>query len=678
MGLTELVKTVLVVPEHRLTEVIRELYDFEWVHVEGVGAGLDEKVSRASDVLRRLSLELDTVISSLNISVEAGIINQLVKNYRVHKERIEVEDVEELIEKLRSDAEPLIREAKESIESQRRIREELKQIEILYSTLKTLLDFNIDPSRLQKLKRFYAVFTVVETRSVDEIKKSLPTSHIVDTPIGKNYSALLIISPRGEEERVDRVLRGFGVKPFTIPPDLPQNIDEAYSSIIKKMEKLEEDLRKAEGGLIRIREQAGPKIVAMKEAVQVVEELLHRLGRRSGLKRFRVINGYVPRDMKKEFESRFKERYGVFFEEEDGGHEDHSPTLLNNKGVVKSFENITLIQGYPRSDEVDPTPYIAVFFSIFYGIMFADLGQGLVLALFGLFMYKRVGGENLKQWAKLLTILGISAAIGGFIIGEAFGFKIHFPFPKPEVLHLVEKHGEGTQFNMGEVLKLIQFTLFLGVIHLIIGYTLSFRKALKHREYIEAFTAKFPTITMYIFGIFFALCFFGAGGDMSRIMSSENPIPYLGIPTKNVAPIAVGGAVSSIFIIILGRGIVEGVFKKKGGIVGLIGGGLLEVLENIIHFMSNSLSYVRITVLLLVHTALLMLLNASWNALGWSSLPILIIGNLGIMALEGLMVFIQALRLHLYEFFTKFYEGTGTPFKKIKPDTSHVEIIFKK
>jgi vacuolar-type H+-ATPase subunit I/STV1 len=130
------------------------------------------------------------------------------------KKRIEVEDIEELISKLKSDAEPLIREARESMESQRRIREELKQIEALHSTLKILLDFNIDPSRLQKLKRFYAVFTVVESRSVDEIKKSLLTSYTIDTPIGKNYSALLIISLREEEEKVDRVLRGFGVKPF--------------------------------------------------------------------------------------------------------------------------------------------------------------------------------------------------------------------------------------------------------------------------------------------------------------------------------------------------------------------------------------------------------------------------------------------------------------------------------
>jgi V/A-type H+-transporting ATPase subunit I len=72
-----------------------------------------------------------------------------------------------------------------------------------------------------------------------------------------------------------------------------------------------------------------------------------------------------------------------------------------------------------------------------------------------------------------------------------------------------------------------------------------------------------------------------------------------------------------------------------------------------------------------------MLLNNVWYALGLLSLPILIVGNLGIMALEGLIVFIQSLRLHLYEFFTKFFEGNGKPFKSLRPETTYVNIRIK-
>jgi len=347
---------------------------------------------------------------------------------------------------------------------------------------------------------------------------------------------------------------------------------------------------------------------------------------------------------------------------------------MKNKGIFKSFENITGIQGWPSYSEVDPTPYVAVFFSIFYGIMFADLGQGIVLALFGLFMLRRVGG-NLKEWAKLLTVLGISSAIAGLLIGEVFGF--HVKLPVHPLLHLVEEHEGTAQFDMSGVIKLMQFTLLLGVVHLLIGYILSFRRALREGETVEAYASKLPTIIMYFFGILFTFCFFGAGGSLTGIMTSENPVPYLGIKTNALAPIAVGGVLAGILALIFGRVVASFLGKYHGNIIGLMGEGLLEILENIIHFMSNTLSYVRLTILLLVHIALLTLLNASWYALGLNSLPILVIGNIGIMALEGLMVFVQALRLHLYEFFTKFYEGTGTIFRKIKPETKRVEIEFR-
>ncbi|MEM3742735.1 MAG: hypothetical protein QXU28_06655, partial [Nitrososphaerota archaeon] len=237
MGLTELVKTIVIVPEYKITEVIRELYDFEWFHVEEKETGLDEKIVKVYEDLRKLGLELDTLISSLNISVEAGVLVQLVGKYRVQKEKIEVEDIEDLVGKLENDAEPLIRQAKDSMEIQRRNREELKQLETLYSTLKTLLNFDIDPARIQKLKRFYVVFTVAEAGAINEIKRSLPASYVIDAPVSKNLAGLLIVSMREDEEKVDRVLRGFGIKPFTIPSDLPQDLNEAYNLVVEKKKK---------------------------------------------------------------------------------------------------------------------------------------------------------------------------------------------------------------------------------------------------------------------------------------------------------------------------------------------------------------------------------------------------------------------------------------------------------
>jgi V/A-type H+-transporting ATPase subunit I len=96
--------------------------------------------------------------------------------------------------------------------------------------------------------------------------------------------------------------------------------------------------------------------------------------------------------------------------------------------------------------------------------------------------------------------------------------------------------------------------------------------------------------------------------------------------------------------------------------------------ETPIHFLSNTISYSRLTILLIVHAALLLLLNTAWEALGLVSLPLLLVGNVGIMLLEGMLVFIQAMRLHVYEFFSKFYDGTGQAFRKLSRQTPFVNL----
>ena len=113
---------------------------------------------------------------------------------------------------------------------------------------------------------------------------------------------------------------------------------------------------------------------------------------------------------------------------------------------------------------------------------------------------------------------------------------------------------------------------------------------------------------------------------------------------------------------------------KEGSVVGALSDGGLEVFERISQFMSNTISYVRLAVMLLVHAALLLIINLMQP---WSN-PVYIVPwvilNLLIVSFEAFIVYIQDLRLHLYEFFTKFYAGTGKPFTKIFPDRARIRI----
>ena len=118
-------------------------------------------------------------------------------------------------------------------------------------------------------------------------------------------------------------------------------------------------------------------------------------------------------------------------EQKEGAHDDDTPqskeneepTLFANGRYFRAFEPITLTQGQPKSNEIDPTTMIAFIFPIFYGLMFGDAGQGALLALLGT-AFRIRGTGNLKKWGTLILASGISAVVVGLLVGEAFGFHI--------------------------------------------------------------------------------------------------------------------------------------------------------------------------------------------------------------------------------------------------------------
>jgi V/A-type H+-transporting ATPase subunit I len=134
----------------------------------------------------------------------------------------------------------------------------------------------------------------------------------------------------------------------------------------------------------------------------------------------------------------------------------------------------------------------------------------------------------------------------------------------------------------------------------------------------------------------------------------------------------------SILVIIAGKpiAIVLGRYHEESFGMAVIM-GIIEFLLRAIEGLANTISYARLAILLIVHVALMFAVNLAWS-LGPAGLPMIIIGNIGVMLLEGMIVFIQDLRLHLYEWFTKFYEGTGVPFRRLILGSNRVKIRWVK
>lgn len=679
MVVTELSKVTLIAPRTAVPDLFQELYKFQWFHLLEQETLTDARVAETLSRIRKIRLELDTAVQELAIQAQPGVIDMLKSGYRLEKEKVTVENLEKLLEKVEKDAEPILAQSQELLQNTKQLAQQVVELETLHSILGLVSDFSIDLFSLLNLRHLHTSFLTCSSKDVAEIRRSLPDSAVLEQSLTKAQSALLIASLPGDAERVDRSLKSFGLKTFSIPPDFPQNPVEAFTKVQEKLTILKQDLEEKNGTIKRIIAEHESKILALQETAGVLQEVFEAMNFSGKMKRLAIIKGYVPTKFLNEFSTKFEGRFPHVVEEPEVGEhvrspEAATPVLLQNREATRPFQNVTLIQGYPSYGEVDPTPYISIFFTVFYGMMFADIGHGVVLALFGLLLRVR-GNESMKLWGSLISILGISATLSGFLVGEIFGFKLHLPFKPP--LELVDEHTK--QFSPEIVIDAFRISILLGVVHLFLGYVLGAWKMFKRNEYLELLTSRIPTILMYFFGILFALAFFGAEQKILNITRSQNPVPLLGLPTAITAYTAITGSLACILLIIFGKTTAKLLGKApQVSLLGSLGMGLLEVLENIIQFLSNSVSYARIAILLMVHASLLLLLNKAWDGLGIGSLPLLIIGNIGIMALEGMVVFIQSLRLHLYEWMTKFYEAEGLPFRKIAKDTIYSEIRFSK
>ncbi|MCP8313276.1 MAG: hypothetical protein H3Z53_02730 [archaeon] len=682
----QMAKVTLLVPRSELPVAIEELTKFEWFHTaQPKSVTYDVNIDALSMRAYKLFIELDSIIKELQLKAQLGIIETIKKGAIVtKKEKIVAKDWKDFLDQVEAQANPLLEELRNLSSEKASLEKRLSDVSALREALVIVSRLSIDLEKLTHLKHVHMVFTIVNTKDIKEIRNSLPNHFAVDRPLTKTYSALLIAGSARLAEYVDKVLKSFELKPFSIPKELPQNPMEAYKVLRSQEMELTKELIECEGMLSKIIEQSKEKFLVLHEATQAVYSILNPIRKSGDLKRIAIIEGYIPASYQDNFKKRFMDKWLCFIKPLSS-HSEHekkeyssAPSLFRNKSIVKPFENITVTQGPPRYGEIDPTPLITLIFPLFYGIMFGDFGHGLILLLVGLILYKR-GDEGLKRWGVILSFAGTSAIIVGTLLGEAFGFKLGeiIPLLGPlQVLELVERVHR--QFNMESVVILLQVAILLGIFHLAMGLLINVIKGIKEKERIEVLVFKLPLLIMYIFGVFFALSFIGAGNSFANILTSSNPTPLIGLPVYLMGAISIAVVVSCMIIIILGKGIaikMGKLPKEPIGMVVMI--DLIEVLfERIPGLLANTVSYARLAILLIVHSALLFVVNTA-QGMGLTGLPILFLGNAGIIMLEGLIVFIQDLRLHLYEWFTKFYEGSGNTFNKIAPSTNYVEIILE-
>jgi V/A-type H+-transporting ATPase subunit I len=343
------------------------------------------------------------------------------------------------------------------------------------------------------------------------------------------------------------------------------------------------------------------------------------------------------------------------------GNNSQVPVALQNSPLLRPFQMLVTTYARPRYGELDPTILMAVMFPLLYGAMFGDVGQGLVLLLLGLLIDRGVIMKAMKSLGLLIAYCGASAAFFGLMYGSFFGFEgehfqraFGFPF-YPLAMSPIH-----------QILPLLVLSINVGIVLLFIAYSLAIFNQARSREYAHML---FGHNGLAGFFLYISLL-----GLLGRFVKDSPITPQIAVGIGSL-PLPWGILLLIFGLVIMFSGalirwmeghrpIIEG--RGVGGFIMYLVQAFMDLFETLISQFSNTLSYVRVGAFAVAHGGLsLAIFNLAGDEMGLGFWITVIIGNLFIIGFEGLIVGIQTMRLHYYEFLGKFFTGGGMRFEPL-------------
>ena len=696
MTVAELLIGSVILPRIESPKAISRLAEFEWFHKldmqnETLTPEIDDLLLRAQKVHQFI----EEIIKGLGIPLRVGIMEILFKGTVFKKKKYEIDEIENMITDLEKTPD-IISKAATMLEENANINRSLEEYRTLKDALKVANKLNVDLSNFGLMNHFYTNLFVINSSDYGEIERTLENIPIFKYDLeSKEKLAIIIISDSDDSVKILKVMRSFNSNPFSIPKGFPQIPSEAYSLAESKIKELSDKQKSISKEISAITRKVRGEILSIHENSFVVKEVLETLRKPGGTKNFAVIQGFIPKKMEKKFKQITNQWTSITEEIKDQEISTEPPTHLDNPRWVRTFEVITDSQGIPKRGEFDPTWMIALMWPIFYGLMFADLGHGLLLMGLGL-LFKFKGQGNLSRWGMLLAISGGAGAIAGIFQGEMFGFHLEHLVVFESLLH------EGgplhsidwligaisvAELTFEQVIMILKVSIFLGVVHLGWAFILRIHNYWRTGDKDTMIFEAIPNLFMWL-GVFAVMMgAIGSGYDVMNMYSKihTEAVPWITVIVGDwavvwlVVRIAVIVIIASMVMMIIG-GLKHN--KKHPDAGGDMVSVIMEVfLGKSIECLAHTISYARIGIMLLVHAALLLTVNKAYESMGGldspTALVLIVGGQIGIMMIEGLIVYIQSLRLHLYEFFTKWYYGGSQPFKQLVPEMVYNSFSWK-
>jgi V/A-type H+-transporting ATPase subunit I len=465
-------------------------------------------------------------------------------------------------------------------------------------------------------------------------------SVVIHLGVFDDNDIIAALTPIEFQEDAERIFASLNILKLDIPKGYKGKTDDIIKALQQEVNAIKHEIEELKSSVQLSREKYEPVLIKS-YTMLIIEQKIEDIKSEIALgKNLFFMFGFVPIGEIDKFQNQircvFQDRVILVAADVENRKYGHSPpTKFKNNIIFKPFESLVEMYGIPTYNEKDPTPFFALSYMLLFGAMFGDIGQGLIIFIGGLIL-KYIMKKS--SFGGILSRLGISSMIFGLLYGSVFGNE--------EIIeHLLIK-------PMDSINTMLISAIVLGVVLINIGYIYSLINLYTRRDLEEGIFGR-EGVVGYLF--FWVLIVFVL----------DKVINFIGVPTL-------------VYMIVLAALLLLMVFKQP--LAHIIEGKkeLYEdspadyyieagfgVIETILSVLSNVISFIRVGAFALNHVGLYIAFAtmAEMMKSQFAGVAVLIVGNIVIIGLEGLIVFIQSLRLEYYELFSKFYSGYGIPYK---------------
>ncbi len=658
-------EVVISVPHRVYDRVVKALAESGLFHVEKppreLGNGVDRSLVQAYNAATEKVSKLESLFRAVDL--EPRLVRDV--EVRVNKWVNAVGDVSREY----SDVD---REFEAGVSEIGDLEAKLQELQAIRAILESIKHVDADIRRAStqlKHAAFAVGFAPVEAARQAE---RIASKHGVVLAVDEVSEREVLIALAGVPAKVHSAvaeLRRLGWSPLRLPEGIPGNPAKAYSEVSESIKRIIERIETIKENLRDIAD----RLAEYYTKVYVLREALRIIANTARTKTMAVIRGYVDVRDRRRLERILKDATGgayLALSLSVRRAEKRIPSKVDIPRFLRPFQRVLELYGNPDPNEIVPTVFMAVTIPVIFGLMFPDAGHGLLVLAFAYFyMMKRS-----RDWGILGAILGVAGIVGGILAAEFFGPLGGKPliemwkalgFETPPLSSPLHATAEGEEELVSIlVYRSIGISLWVGAFMLFFGTLLGVVDAFLKREIEDAVGVKIPKFIFFASAttpFLLSLDPHVAGGVLNEVI--------FGPRETLVSKLVFYGAITGLVWLLLGEPLI-GLARGHGAHFGT---AFMEAFETILMVMGNIPSFLRIMGLSLAHSGLMMgftimseSLLEGGPSLFVAGLAVYAFGNLLTATLEGIIAFAHNLRLHFYEWFSKFYSGTGIPFVPVR------------